>query len=259
VRQSSELKPGDLLFFAPPTLMYSFHKDLLVYQALVSCFLCFCNTQDYRKSHVAICTAIAADGLITVGHIGTEGIYENAVLSDKLLNRTLAVLRPKDKNFASALANTASRPTSTEEITFSKRSFWTVLPCVPSQPSCWTKLPCVPSARDNSLTADRFSIETHCSRFVYEALNLAAQSPKMKSHQITASGDMSVSRLWQRLHGSGLYTDLGWQKGEYKTEVKSEIKKTEATPLLKAQEIIFLEDGMDPPINSSTIQNIFKN
>lgn len=258
MEQRNQIKPGDLLFFTPPTPIYPFHKDLLVYQAFVSCFLCFCNTQDFRKSHVAICTSIAPEGLITVGHMGIKGIYENEVLSDNLFNRIMAVLRPKDKNFATALANSASRPTGIEEIKFSKRSFWTVLPCMPSQPSCWTKLPCVPSARDNSLTMDGYSIETHCSRFVYEAINLTAQLPKMKAHQIAASGDMSVSRLWQRLLGSEIYTDLGWEKTEYK-EAKSEIKKTESTPLLEAQEVIFLEDRMETQTVSSNVQSIFKN
>lgn len=214
------IAPGDLLFFSPPRPLVPFHKKLLLYQAFLSCLLCYYNTQDYQKSHVAICTANNGD-FITLAHIGGTGNFVNEPMTDYLGDRLVAVLRPKEGHFASILAHIASRPSNNDEITFSKRSFWTVFPCA--------------SSRQNiSLTTDEFSRETHCSRFIYEAINLAAKkSSKPERYQINASGNISVSRLWQRLISSDSYVDLQSKKREFKTPA-AETPKFDSTPLLQS-------------------------
>ncbi len=231
--QVRDVEVGDVMFFTKRShAIGRYARNQMVSQCVQSMFWCGCHKPDYKKVHVAICTQKPKNGTISIAHIARSEEssdwprYINEIYNPSDIISHFDVLRPKDDEFTSALAEVASSGDSTIE--FSMKN---------TNPPLQL---CPPEAKK---TTAGFSLESSCARFVHEAINITAEHTKLLNHRLNHKNISVYTRvidLWHALETSKLYTVNPPAKLEQK-QVR-EIKEAESdeqydastsTPLLQ--------------------------
>lgn len=222
-------RPGDILFFTAPPQPNSFTKWFMGRQRLLSCLLFSCCTEDYKKTHVAVCTAVSEDKSggqeVTIAHLGgkTRQYAQDKLtdLSAVLRDRRTDILRPRNPAFAEALVAIVT----SEEV---KK-----IQC--GADSVERSLSCC-SCTDIEKTKSGFSLSSHCSRFIAEGIDITSRNLKSDYSDYAFNGhNVTVMRLWQRLSATKLYEHITQQRSQ---ELNSTIVNTLSgihAPLLRAQ------------------------
>lgn len=218
--QLKDIKAGDVIFFSSDNTTHAFGRQQQTFQRALSLFWCGCCKPDYKRTHVAICVAGAAETgkeAISIAHLNWRNTTDNIsrYIVEEFDNRTqrrMDILRPKDQRFTNALVDLAQKGDSSIH-----------MPPTSIHSGPFTRRP-----PESKKTKAGFSIATNCSKFTKEAIDLAAQSSKLEKHRLEAEDPhvmISVISLWRCLSSSGLYDINPLSNSLSKTLEKKETKQ----------------------------------
>lgn len=208
-------RPGDILFFTAPPQPNRFAKLAMRAQWFLSCLSCACCTEDYKKTHVAVCTAVAEDKNgnqeVTIAHFNSQTYqYQQETLtrlSNSLKDRRVDILRPHNSEFAKSLAATITSEEA-HSVQLDNDSMKRSLSCC--------------ACADIEKTKSGFSLRTHCSRFIAEAIDITSHAPGNDYSDYSFKGaNVTVMRLWQRLTTAKLYEHIPPTASEEKLNTKT--------------------------------------
>lgn len=191
---------GDIIFFeSRPDTDYPFAQKNMSNQRCLSWLFFGCCGSDHRKTHVAICVEKEEKGSIKVAHLRAGGYQISSLgepdLAEKLKKGSFVIMRPKNAAFKKEFLRLAKLENENKAIQWDQRSYDESVAC------------CCGSNTETRKTASDFSVESTCSLFVLEAVNVAAKNSNLPSYVITKP-NLSVMQLYWALQSSKQYQQL---------------------------------------------------
>lgn len=193
------VEPGDIIFFKSLSGTNSgFARKNMRNQWWLSCLSFSCCGVDHQKTHVAICVGKEEDGSIKVAHLRANG-YQISPLGGSMYQMkskkdSFVIVRPRNEKFKQELIKSATLKEN-EKIKWDCRIYDNSVACCGGE----TK---------TDKTTNGFSIQSTCSRFVLEVVNMAA-AKNLNRYLLTINKqNLNVMQLFWALKSSKEYLCL---------------------------------------------------